>query len=128
MKKKIKIYEFDTTIYPRILYVVKSVDKEAIKAEFTKVSGEELNLEGLELSLAYTIPVMHRKNTNIGHLVVLQGKKEHITTNVIAHEADHVANQIFQDLNMTTTFTEDEHHAYLVGWIAEKIASVVWGK
>lgn len=46
---------------------------------------------------------------------------------VIAHEAVHVANQIFLDNHVKLSRTNDEPHAYLVGWVVKEVGKFING-
>ena len=39
----------------------------------------------------------------------------------IAHEADHVCNQLFMNIGAKVDVTNDEFHTYLLGWIVKQI-------
>jgi hypothetical protein len=39
----------------------------------------------------------------------------------IAHEADHLCNQMFKSIGATVDVNNDEPHAYLLGWIVKQI-------
>ena len=39
----------------------------------------------------------------------------------IAHEADHLCNQLFKSIGATVDVNNDESHAYLLGWIVKQI-------
>jgi len=48
-------------------------------------------------------------------------KKQNITQGVIAHEAVHVVNRLFHHLGIYTEELNDEHQAYLVGWVVDEM-------
>lgn len=39
----------------------------------------------------------------------------------IAHEADHLCNQLFKSIGATVDVNNDEAHAYLLGWVVKQI-------
>lgn len=126
MIKKTVIHQFDPTIYPRKLWVIKSGSVNDILDAFTEPDGEEINLviyTGKESS-AMTIKVIHKESRCYGVLVWLCDGKANIEN--VAHEAVHVASCIFDDLGMTMGFDggKDEHFAYLVGFAADCINQV----
>jgi hypothetical protein len=53
--------------------------------------------------------------------VVLPDKATH---GDIAHEAVHLTNHIFRDTRVDTGYDQDEHYAYMMTWIVEKIHKV----
>ena len=126
MIKKTVIHQFDPTIYPRKLWVMKGGSVNDILDAFTEPDGEEINLviyTGKEPS-AMTIKVIHKESRYYGVLVWLCDGKANIEN--VAHEAVHVASCIFDDLGMTMGFDggKDEHFAYLVGFAADCINQV----
>lgn len=48
-----------------------------------------------------------------------------VTPSIIAHEAVHICNCIFLNTNAKLDLNNDEPYAYLMGWIVDKIHSVV---
>ena len=111
--------EFDVEIYGRKLWIATSW--EDVKDKFTTYGEYEFNKH--EDAYATTYPQIMRKTTGkYGVLIVfydrdkLKGGKivEHI-----AHESLHAANAIFNELGIEYGLNQDEHAAYLVGWIAK---------
>ena len=124
-----KIIEFNPTIYPRLLWVVTGKDSAKWLSEaFEGPNGEFLDLDAINAGArASTWARVRRKDTNkLGALVCLVDKYNDVE--VAAHEAVHVANGIFYDLDIQLEFTADEHYAHFVGWVANCIWKVASGK
>lgn len=127
MKKTI-IHEFHPSIYPRRMWVVKGCKKEFIKDKFTERLGEEIifeNLDGNESACTVFPRVKLKENGKYGHLVYIQSR---LSVGDIAHEAVHVATELFSEIGSFHTADNQEPFAYLVGWVADCIYQVVTGK
>lgn len=126
MKKKTKIHQFNPTIYPRKLWVMKGGSSDDISDAFKEPDGEEIRLcieEGKEPG-AMTLKVCHKETGYLGVLVWLCVNDTSIKD--VAHESVHVASCIFEDCGMRMGFADgrDEHFAYLVGFAADCINQV----
>lgn len=113
------IREFDIEIYGRKLWVATSW--EDVKDKFTSYGNYEFKKS--ENAYATTYPNIVRKATiKYGVLIVfydckmLGGSKivEHV-----AHESLHAVNAIFNELGVEYSLINDEHAAYMVGWVAK---------
>jgi len=51
-------------------------------------------------------------------------EREHITAGIIAHEAIHTKNHIFDSIGITLDPTNDEPEAYFMGWLVDFISDV----
>ncbi|MBQ8969204.1 MAG: hypothetical protein IJ064_05690 [Bacteroidaceae bacterium] len=127
---KFDIKEFDTILYPRKIWVAKGGVKKDIARHFNDDEGDPLwvSTKDVDSSKAITIDTISDNDTgNYGVLVWLHDlSKCDIAT--IAHEADHVANAIFQSIGAKVDCENDETHAYLVGFAAECIWKVKTGR
>ena len=66
---------------------------------------------------AFVYPSKDKKGLTI-YTVVLNPKPSHT---VIAHEVVHVVNAIYEDRGMSLQVKDDEHQAYLTGWVTQQI-------
>lgn len=111
--------EFNTEIYLRRLWVATSWDE--VKDKFTAYG--EYDFDEMENCGAVTYPKIKRKTSGMyGVLIVFnmdsnKGGSELVGD--IAHESVHAANAIFDELDVAYDLVNDEHAAYLVGWIAK---------
>lgn len=124
MKKKTKIHQFNPTIYPRKLWVMKGGSIDDILDAFTEPEGGEIQLACSAEPAAMTLKVCHKGSGYLGVLVWLC--ENSISVKDVAHEAVHVASCIFEDCGMSMEFADgrDEHFAYLVGFAADCINQV----
>lgn len=113
------IQEFKTEIYLRRLWVATSW--EDVKDKFTTYG--EYDFKEHENCGAVTYPRIEKKASGMrGVLIVFNmninmGGSEIVGN--IAHESVHAANAIFDELNIAYDLVNDEHAAYLVGWVAK---------
>ncbi len=123
MGNTLKIHEFDMCIYPRKLWVVKTKKPMQIRERFLNEHGNELsdrqdfsNLGG------FVMKVIEKETNDIGYIVCLLRKADCST---ICHEATHVSLLMCEDIGLEVIENSDnEHIAYLNGWIADKIWQV----
>ena len=126
--------KYDPQIYPRKLWVATSENVQYLIDTFTffstidlkkvndNTAKELLNPSSSERMIAAVYPVMHNKTTEYGALVIIFDISE-FTTGLIGHEAVHVADYICDELGIyTDSLANNEHYAYLVGWVAGKIS------
>ena len=125
MTKKNIIHQFNPTIYPRKLWVMKGGSIDDILDAFTEPEGGEIQLMACSAEpAAMTLKVCHKGSGYLGVLVWLC--ENSISVKDVAHEAVHVASCIFEDYGMSMEFADgrDEHFAYLVGFAADCINQV----
>lgn len=129
MEQKSLIHQFDPTIYPRLLWVVKGGSHDYIHNAFSDYNGDKLLIpdDYKDRYGAMVFRVKMKSNKRLGNLVWLVSKKD---VDTIAHESVHVASNIFSDCNIAMGFNDgqDEHFAYLVGFVADCLWQVVTGR
>ena len=106
---------FDPQIYPRKLFVIERPE------ELTFFHGRGGEKEELEFDVTVrgrVWPCVHKETQQLGVAVYFR----ELWFDTISHEATHIANIFFNDLDVAMTWTDDEHYSYLVGLIADKIA------
>lgn len=115
------LQEFKNDIYPRTLWVATSW--EDVKDKFVCHKNDEKPIEKYEDGDAYTYQyVMHKKNKKYGTLILFILEGEILGSEIverIAHESLHAVNSIFDELNIAYDLVNDEHAAYMVGYIAK---------
>ncbi len=123
--KKAQIHEWDMDIYPRKLWVCKTRDINVIKDRFYDENTNELIFEGDPNSPTFKAQVFRvqtKEDKYLGYMVHIATKLE---VSSCAHEAFHVADFLSDDIGMyVQEKTGNEHFAYLVGWVADKIWQV----
>lgn len=123
-----RIHEFYPSVYPRRVWIVKKASNDQIKASFCERDGKEIvfgNDTGNEAACMVFPSIMLKENGKYGVLVVM---REDLNVGQIAHEASHVALEIFNDVGACITYGNQEPYAYLVGWVADCIYQVKTGK
>lgn len=125
---KIKIHEFELGIYPRRVWIANKCKAKELSAtfcnrDFTDIDfGEEIGNE----SAASVYPsVRFRENGKYGVLITINDK---LSVGQIAHEAGHVATEIFMDIGSYLDPNNQEPFMYLLGYIAECIDKVIKNK
>ena len=123
-----KISEFENEVYPRILWIAYDNEND-VKEQFESGEGEEINDDAFEHAFASCLPVVRKSDSRKGVVIhfskvlIDEGGSQIVST--ISHEAVHAANMIFREIGVNYTKYEDEHFAYLVGWVARKSWSVL---
>lgn len=125
-RKKIpNVDEYNPVIYPRILWVAKSI--EACEGYFTFLandgSGREVSYDSIlkniedDGGIMMTCQVIRNADDKLGVLVVFADIDE-VNPTVIPHEAVHVADYFCEQLGIYTQdfSSSNEPYAYLVGW------------
>ena len=115
------LQEFGNDIYPRRLWI--ATGWEDVKDKFVCHKNDEKPIEKYEDGNAYTYQcVMHKKSKKYGTLILFVFEGEMLGSEIverIAHESLHTVNSIFDELNIAYDLVNDEHAAYMVGWVAK---------
>lgn len=115
------LQEFGNDIYPRRLWIATSW--EDVKDKFVCHNNDDKPIEKYEGGNAYTYQcVMHKKSKKYGTLILFVLEGEILGSEIverIAHESLHTVNSIFDELNIAYDLVNDEHAAYMVGWVAK---------
>lgn len=115
------LQEFKNDIYPRRLWIATSW--EDVKDKFVCYNNDDKPIEKYEGGNAYTYQcVMHKKSKKYGTLILFVLEGEILGSEIverIAHESLHAVNSIFDELNIAYDLFNDEHAAYMVGWVAK---------
>lgn len=108
------IFEFNPQIYPRRLWVSVGASTEELQEKFGKDDIKDFD----ESYYAETMAVRQKEPLLGGVLIRFQDLKA-MTTENIAHEAAHVAIEIFDYCDCRIDVDNQEPFAYLVGWVAK---------
>lgn len=122
---KTQIHEFNPEIYPRKVWIVKGGRLEVLKDYFCKRDMSDIHFEGQYEG--FVDSVLRREDGMYGELIWFP-KANAMPIGHIAHEATHVAVDIFDDCGCRIDAENQEPFAYLVGWIAKCINEVKNGK
>jgi len=113
---KVKIHKFDPVIYPIKLWVCFNAHKYILEKKFKSVY--DITDDMFEEKTAAVTCCVNDKKTNSEGIVVFTPDSA-LSVECIAHEATHVADEIFEYIGEETK--TDECYAYLVGWAAKSI-------
>ena len=119
--EEIGYFSTDFGIYPRKLFIIKGSNKnKVITDNFVSRDGKSnLIVEDRDTSSgSRTWSVMERFTGKFGFLVQLKRVKN---TSELAHEATHVAFELFRDIGGIADEDNQEPFAYLVGWVTEQL-------
>lgn len=105
---------FPIPIYGGWLTVIMTKEEDltnTVKRHYKNWGDDAVDAEGLILDFKgdRTYPMVFHDNATAG---------------VIVHEASHVTNRIFRDIGAKPTWENDEHYAYMIAWVVEKILEV----
>lgn len=109
-----EIHEFDSVIYPRLLWIAVNPNNDTLKEFF----GEDLELGKEQWKAQVFYPMIEKQSLRIGTLIVFNSKK-FMEIETITHEALHVAIDVFSDLGINFDGKSQEALAYYTGWVAE---------
>lgn len=113
------IYQFDPQIYPRRLWVSVDTSTEELQKRF----GKE-DIKDFDNSYYAETMVVQQKEPLFGGVLVRFQDLKAMTPDTIAHEATHVALEIFDYCDCRIDIENQEPFAYLVGWVVKCIEEV----
>lgn len=114
-----KIKRFVTPLYGSVFFVIIYDTDQEIK--------DYLKRKKITLSVNpsyFDGGVFENENEGVFCLMLksyVHKKKQYPTPGIIAHEALHLMNLIFSDINSRVDQSNDEPQAYLLGWIVDNI-------
>ncbi len=113
----------DVNPYGRRLHIIITGDFIKDYPEINKKYHQNLNESDNVLGMSQMRDQHHMIIINVGrHRKIFKGINiECELADTIAHESDHLCNQLFQSIGATVDVTNDESHAYLLGWIVKQI-------
>lgn len=131
------IFEFNPQIYPTRIWVVRGKDTtlEEIDKRFYSISEDDelLDFNNNEClppptTNAQTFVVGDKESYFRGCLIYLNKTK--LRSGVLAHEASHCVDWLFEKLQVEsgTTFNNGEARAYYLEWITDRIEDVLKNK
>ena len=120
-----EIHQFDPTIYPLKLWVVKTEDINAVNKEFEGDNEGSFASDTLRYSDAFTARVVRKESNERGVLVLLCDNAD---INAAVHEAVHVASGIFSMISAEVDVDNDEPYAYLAEFAFDCIHQVLTNK
>ncbi len=135
MRKKLtNLDEYNPVIYPRKLWVAKSLEDLDEYFTFLSMDGNNepvpfdkvLGHFEADSGIMFVTRVLRNSDGALGVLVVIVDL-DGVSADVIPHEAVHVADYYYEELGMYTQDFRDgnEAYAYLVGWAGGCISKTV---
>lgn len=116
----------DVNPYGRRLHIIISGNFIEDYPLINKKYHQEFNEKDDVLGMSQRRRQHHMIIINVGrHRKLFKGiELEAEIADTIAHESDHLCNQLFMDIGATVDVTNDESHAYLLGWTVKQITRV----
>lgn len=113
----------DVHPYGRRLHIIITGDFTKDYPEINKKYHQDLSEDDNVLGMSQERGSHHMIIINVGkHRKIFKGINiECELADTIAHEADHLCNQLFKEIGATVDVNNDEPHAYLLGWIVKQI-------
>lgn len=105
--------EFDFVIYPRRLWVG---NEQELIDNFTDRNNKKPELDDNYTTITY--PVIHKQSKIYGWFIIIN---DELNADIAAHEATHVALDLFNDIDTKVDYTNQEPLAYLVGFTCKCI-------
>ncbi len=120
---KTQIHQWSMIPYPRKLWVVKTKNPIELAETFYDSECEELSLtQTFEKINAFVMKAVHKETREMGYIVCIIRK---MTVATCCHESFHVCDFLCDDIGLETSAGgSNEHYAYLIGWVADKIWQV----
>lgn len=120
--------EFDINPYPRKLWIAYGKDDTIIKDKLVEMDGTPLDFTD-DYAIGFNGLTTSVKDKEKGLYGVLVWIIKYDSIGTFAHEADHVCSQVFKECGVNMGFNgNDEHHAYLIGWVTDKIYETIKNK
>lgn len=122
--KRNELYTYNPQIYPRKLWIVKTNDFKVLNELFCYSDGSPL-IASYVPAKATVMSVMEKESGLLGSLLWIE---DNLTIGDMAHEAFHIAANIFGDVGGIIDVENQEPFAYLVGWATNCIYKTIRGK
>lgn len=120
-KRKLITYTFAAHPYPSDVCIIVGETREAAVAKFRKLSGETMKLN--DNAAATTVSLRDPKTKK--HVVFIILTYDAAKCHIIAHEAVHAVNFIYDEMGVEWDLENDEPHAYFLGQIVLTIDHAV---
>jgi hypothetical protein len=113
----------DVNPYGRRLHIIITGDFSKDYLEINKKYHQNLDESDNVLGSSQMRGAHHMIIINVGrHRKIFKGINiECELADTIAHEADHLCNQLFKSIGAIVDTSNDEAHAYLLGWVVKQI-------
>lgn len=115
----VKIHEFDPVIYPFKLWVCCTDNYKTLNTRFYSSEKQDLDITPIYDNEGVTYYVKER--CYMGHYgcLVVFTRKEYFNIKLMAHEAAHVCDYLWEHVNEGEV--GDEANAYFMGWVVDSM-------
>lgn len=111
------IHRYQMGIYPRTLWITFDATPEELNMQFPTGDTNNKPFVALDKWVDARVDTVCDITNNGGLLLRFEGIKS-ARMGVVAHEADHVADEVYNYIGAVPDINNNEPHAYLVGWVA----------
>jgi hypothetical protein len=111
------IHRYPMGIYPRILWITFDATPEELNTMFPTGDSKDVPFAELDRCTNACVDIVCDAENKGGLLIRFDGI-ENANMCEVAHEANHVADEVYRYIGATPDVTNNEPHSYLVGWVA----------
>jgi len=111
------IHRYPMGIYPRTLWITFDATPEELNLQFPTGDSEDKPFSALAKCEDARVDAVCDIANKGGYLIRFDGIKS-VRMGVVAHEANHVADDLYKFIGAFPDINNNEPHAYLVGWVA----------
>ena len=111
------IHRYPMGIYPRTLWITFDATPEELNLQFPTGDTYNKPFAALEKCEDARVDAVCDITNKGGYLIRFDGIKSAIM-GVVAHEANHVADEVYNFIGAVPDINNNEPHSYLVGWVA----------
>lgn len=111
------IHRYPMGIYPRTLWITFDATPEELNLQFPTGGSDDKPFVALEKCEDARVDAVCDITNKGGYLIRFDGVKS-VRMGVVAHEANHVADDLYRFIGAVPDINNNEPHAYLVGWVA----------
>lgn len=111
------IHRYPMGIYPRTLWITFDATPEELNLQFPTGGSDDKPFEAMPETCDAVVNSVCDATNKGGFLIRFDGKGS-ARMGVVAHEADHVADEVYKFIGAVPDVDNNEPHAYLAGWVA----------
>jgi hypothetical protein len=116
--KKIKLYKFDTVIYPFDIWVLINKTPNIISDHFQEYNGDEMVFtddDGYNRMDAFSMKIVSKENPPTYGAVLYFRNRKSMTSGLIVHEASHASKFLFEHISADSR--EHEPFEYMLEFV-----------
>lgn len=111
------IHRYPMGIYPLTLWITFDATPEELNLQFPTGDTENKPFAQLNKCTYARVDTVFDMDEKGGSLIRFDGVKS-ARMSIVAHEANHVADDVYDYIGAVPDINNNEPHAYLVGWVA----------